>query len=235
MSTAVLARRRLPLLALAIVALLAGLTGALVLLGLPMPSETAQLAAIHGVLMTLGFLGTMIALERAVALGRRWGYVAPLGAGLGGVALMLGLPPVIGASLMVIGGAAFVAMYVAFDRIERSLHTSVQAVGAVAWLVAALLLVSGRPVSAVIPWLAAFLVLTIAGERLELSRLGGLSPKARLGFVVVAALFCGGVVVTLVEPDLGVRFGGAGLIGLAAWLAYRLLTPAGWRRLGGGS
>ncbi|HVA85160.1 MAG TPA: hypothetical protein VNF73_02455 [Candidatus Saccharimonadales bacterium] len=219
MSTAVLARRRLPLLALAIVALLAGLTGALVLLGLPMPSETAQLAAIHGVLMTLGFLGTMIALERAVALGRRWGYVAPLGAGLGGVALMLGLPPVIGASLMVIGGAAFVAMYVAFDRIERSLHTSVQAVGAVAWLVAALLLVSGRPVSAVIPWLAAFLVLTIAGERLELSRLGGLSPKARLGFVVVAALFCGGVVVTLVEPDLGVRFGGAGLIGLAAWLA----------------
>ena len=53
----VLEWRRLPVLGLSIVALLAGLTGALVLLGVPMPAGTLPLAATHGVLMTLGFLG----------------------------------------------------------------------------------------------------------------------------------------------------------------------------------
>jgi hypothetical protein len=71
---------------------LAGLTGALVLLGVPMPAGTLPLAATHGVLMTLGFLGTLIALERAVALGRSWGYAAPVGAGLGAMALVRRLP-----------------------------------------------------------------------------------------------------------------------------------------------
>ena len=53
--------RRLPVLGLSVVALLAGLTGALVLLGVPMPAGTLPLAATHGVLMTLGFLGTLAA------------------------------------------------------------------------------------------------------------------------------------------------------------------------------
>jgi len=63
--------RRLPVLGLSVVALLAGLTGALVLLGVPMPAGALPLAATHGVLMTLGFLGTLIALERAVAASAR--------------------------------------------------------------------------------------------------------------------------------------------------------------------
>ena len=210
---------RLGLLGLAGAALLAGLTGALVLLGLSMPADAARLAAAHGLLMTLGFLGTLIALERAVALDRRWGYLAPLAAGFGGVSLIAGLPVGIGAVLLAVGGAVFVAMYVAFDRIERSLHTSVQAFGALAWLVAALLLVAGRSVGAVVPWLAAFLVLTITGERLELSRLARLSDRARRAFIGATAVFSAGVVATLIAPDAGMRLAGAGLLVLAAWLA----------------
>lgn len=95
----------------------------------------------------------------------------------------------IGAFLLETGGALLVAMYVAFDRIERSMHTSVQGLGALAWLVAALLLVAGRPISAVIPWLAAFLVLIIAGERLELSRLSRPSEVARRIFLGAVAVF----------------------------------------------
>jgi hypothetical protein len=211
--------RRLPVLGLSVVALLAGLTGALVLLGLPMPAGTLPLAATHGVLMTLGFLGTLIALERAVALGRTWGYAAPVGAGLGAMALVLGLPVALGAALLVVGGAAFVGMYVAFDRIEAALHTRVQAVGAAAWLVAALLWLDGRPVGTIVAWLAAFLVLTIVGERLELSRLGRPSRVAQRAFVAAAGVFCAGVAITLVAPDLGTRIGGAGLVALAAWLS----------------
>ncbi|MEO5918120.1 MAG: hypothetical protein ABIQ17_01030 [Candidatus Limnocylindrales bacterium] len=211
--------RRLGLLALAGAALLAGLTGALVLLGLAMPTDTVRLGASHGPLMTLGFLGTLIALERAVALDRPWGYLAPLASGLGAAALILGLPAPVGAFLLATGGALFVAMYVAFDRIERSMHTSVQAIGALAWLVAAMLLVGGRPIGTVIPWLAAFLVLTIVGERLELSRLGRPSEAARRAFVGAVGVFALGVTATLVAPEAGMRVGGAGLVLFAVWLA----------------
>src|SRR5699024_3912747 len=47
-----------PLLTLGGISLVAGLTGALVLIGLAMPSATTRLAGSHGLLMTLGFLGT---------------------------------------------------------------------------------------------------------------------------------------------------------------------------------
>lgn len=214
-----LAVNRLPLLGLAAIALLAGLTGSLVLLGFGLPTPTLRLAGAHGVLMSLGFLGTLIALERAVALRRAWGYAAPLAAGLGAGALVLGLPVALGAALIALGGAVFVAMYVAFERIEATLHTRVQAAGAIAWLGAALLWLAGRPVSSVTPWLAAFLVLTIAGERLELSRLGGVSPRARSAFVAAAAVFGAGVVLSVVASDAGVRLAGVGLLALAAWFA----------------
>lgn len=211
--------QRVALLLLGGAALLAGLVGALVLLGVPMPAWTAPTASRHGVLMSLGFLGTLIALERAVALGRAWGYVSPLAAGMGGAILVTGGQAVVAFALLAIAALAFVAMYVAFDRIERSLHTSIQGLGAVAWLGAAALLLAGWPASRVVPWIAAFLVLTIAGERLELSRLGQLSGRARIGFGMVVAVFGAGIVLSLPAADAGVRLAGIGAIGMAAWLA----------------
>jgi hypothetical protein len=208
---------RLLLLGLGGIGLLAGLTGALVLLGVPMPRMDATLPGSYGVLMTLGFLGTLIALERAVALGRAWGYLAPLAPGLGGIGLVAGLGWAANV-LLVIGAAVFVAMYVAFDRIERSLHGRIQALGAVAWLGAALLLLAGWPPREAYPWLTAFLVLTIVGERLELSRLVVRSPRVRGAFVACALLFATGVAVTVVDLDAGIRVGGLGLVALAVWL-----------------
>ena len=62
-------RGRLPLIALGVLSLLGALGGGLVRLGWPLPT-TPGLVAFHGPLMVAGFLGTVIGLERAVALGR---------------------------------------------------------------------------------------------------------------------------------------------------------------------
>lgn len=71
--------RRIPPRALLLVpgglALLAGLDAALVLLGLRAPIKTARLAEVHGALLVLGFVGTVVALQRAVAA-HRWVYLA---------------------------------------------------------------------------------------------------------------------------------------------------------------
>lgn len=209
----------LPVLGLAVIALGGGLWGALALLGvIPARLAPAQLAT-HGVLMTLGFLGTMIALERAVALGRSWGYLAPIGAGLGALLLTPGVAVQLGMALLLAGGLAFVSIYLALDRIERSVHLRAQAAGAGAWVVAAALWLAGATVHAIVPWLGAFLVLTIAGERLELSRAVRLSPTARAAFIGLAALLIAGSAVTIAWFEPGARIIGLALIGLAAWLA----------------
>lgn len=73
-------------------ALLAGLDAALMLLGLPAPVRVDRLPEVHGMLMVLGFVGTLIALERAGALRRPVGFVAPALLGLGALVLVSPAP-----------------------------------------------------------------------------------------------------------------------------------------------
>jgi hypothetical protein len=65
------ARRRLPLL-LGFVALVCGTGAGLARVGVGVPDAMAGISALHGPLMIGGFLGTVIALERAVAIARPW-------------------------------------------------------------------------------------------------------------------------------------------------------------------
>jgi hypothetical protein len=58
-----------------------------------------------------------------------------------------------------------------------SLHGCVEATGALCWVAGAVLLWTGRAVSAITPRLAAFLVLAVAGEHLELSRILRHGPR----------------------------------------------------------
>jgi hypothetical protein len=70
-------RLRVLLLVLGLGALLAGLWAGLLRLGWSVPLPQPLLPAAHGPLMVSGFLGTLISLERAVALGRRWPMACP--------------------------------------------------------------------------------------------------------------------------------------------------------------
>jgi hypothetical protein len=216
-----------PLIAAAVVMLLAGLWEGLFYLGLPVPAGGATLSQDHGELMVLGFLGTLIALERAVALGGTWGYLAPVAAGAGGLAIVIGAPGKVGEALIGCGGITLVAIFVAVHRIQPSLHNAVLASAAVCWVVSAGLWLAGWDISKFMPWLAGFLVLTITGERLELSRMTGTSRRGRLLFVTAAGLFAAGLVASLAagpspavpgEVPPGIRITGAGLIALAVWL-----------------
>lgn len=201
------------------VALLAGLWAGLILLKLDVPTPRPHFEEVHGPLMVLGFFGTLIALERAVALGNQAGYLAPAFAGLGGVALIIGLPLIVGQLLLAFAGVGLIALYGAAARRQASLHLAVMATGALAWVVAVLAWMAGRDVALLVPFLAAFLVLTIAGERLELARVIRVTGAARLAFIVAVGIFVAGVALSLTTVMLGVRIAGVGLIALAAWLA----------------
>lgn len=227
MAAAVLGRRlrrvprsRLTLGALGMVALLAGLWAALLMLGLDVPTPRPDFAEVHGPLMVFGFLGTLIALERAVALAEPAGYLAPTAAGVGGLTLILGLPLLVGQLLLAVAGVGLVGLYyLAAARRQASLHLAVMAAGAVAWVVAVGLWWTGWDVALLVPWLAGFLVLTIGGERLELARVIRVTGTARVTFTAAVGLFGVGLVLSLAAVAVGVRVAGVGLLALAGWLA----------------
>jgi hypothetical protein len=155
--------------------MLAGLNAALVAVGVWAPAPADHLPSVHGMVMVLGFMGTLIALERAQALRQTWAYLAPALLGLRRPRAGRRSPPA-GQLLLVEGCLAFALVYLAL------------------WRRAPLPLVAVQVLSTVLPrcwppalWLsvdvprsapaAAFLVLTIAAERAELAQLSlGAAP-----------------------------------------------------------
>src|SRR3990172_7647996 len=207
---------RLPLLILGFASLVSGVLAGLARLGWAVPLPSAQLALLHGPLMVCGFLGTVIGLERPVALGYRWAYAGPLFTGLGGVALLLGFPSSAGASAMVLGSAVLFTGTTLIMLRQRELFMVTMVLGAASWLAGNLLWLTGTGVSGVVALWMNFLVLTIAGERLELSRFLPPSPAAKQIFtVILVVLVTGGI---LSRTGAGIVMYGIGLLGLAVWL-----------------
>lgn len=198
--------------------LLSALWAGLLRLGWVLPSPQGSLAALHGPLFVCGLLGTVIGLERAVALGRPWAFVGPLltlGAGLG---LLAGLPLGLGALLTVGGSLGLLAVFVALLQRQPARFVVTMALGAAAWLGGNLLWLAGWPLAVASLWWAGFLVLTIVGERLELGRLRQLPPRALWAFTLGVAVLLAGLVLAVVRLDLGARLVGASWLGLGLWL-----------------
>jgi hypothetical protein len=200
------------------IALLAGLDAALLLLGLPAPVTAARLPEVHGMLLVLGFVGTVVALERAVALRRPAGHLAPGLLGLGGLLLLTPLSVRAGQGLLVAGGAALIAVHAALWRRQRDEAVLVQVLGAVLATGAAILWLGGVPVPLLLPWLAGFVVLTIGGERLELARIA-MGPRAGQALVLLAGCLVAAVVGALLWPRPVLPLLGLALLVLTGWLA----------------
>ncbi len=207
---------RLPLLILGFVSLIIGVLAGLARLGWNVPLSPAHLLLLHGPLMVSGFLGTVIGLERAVAMGHRWAYAGPLLSGLGGIAFLIGLPFFIGAAAITLGSAVLFAGTTLIMLRQRELFMLTMVLGALSWLVGNLLWLAGMPVPGVVTLWINFLVLTIAGERLELSRFLPPSPVAKRIFAVILAMLLTSSF--LGETSFGIMLYGFGLLTLALWL-----------------
>lgn len=209
---------------LAALALLSGMTGGLARFGLPLPVMPAP---VHGALMLCAFFGTLIALERAVALQRLAGLLAPLLAGVGGV---LALSPALLPLAQVCWAAAaagLVALYI-YAGVTRawSLHLLVEAGGAACWLIGVLLWMLHGDLAALTRGGVGFLVLTIAGERRELTQMVRLPPLARrlfVGAVLLIALGVSGVLPFALWTGCAL---------LAVWLLRWDIAPRAWRAAG---
>lgn len=187
----------------------------------------------HGPLFVVGLFGTVIALERAVALGGRLALLAPGLAALAGAMLLLGTPG--GAGFATASAGALVLLNLTLARRQWAPFTGLMLLGSVSLLAGSLAWSLDRPVFQVAPAWIGFFVLTIVAERLELSRLQP-TPRwaqhAVLGLGLAHAVTAGGYVLGL---GLAPRLFGLTLLGLGIWqlrfdLARRTLRQAGLPR-----
>lgn len=203
--------------------LLGALAAGLVRFGWPVPMPSFMDPSLHGAFMVPGFLGTLIALERAAALRVAPAYLVPLLSATGALCLLLGAKSA-GLLLLVLGGAGLLALYVHIYRVQPALHTVIMGAGAALLAAGNLLAWRGLALDRSTAWWAGFLVLTIIGERLELSRL--VRPPRLAVSILVAA--CGmvvlGPVLTLVPGSgapgtavAGTRLMGLGFLLQALW------------------
>jgi len=204
--------------AIAMFALLAGLWSGLLRLGWDIPGVRPSFPLAHGPLMVSGFLGTLIGLERAVALGRRWAYAAPLLSALGVLAIVAGVPGSVAPLAMMLGSIGLLAIFAVIIRAQPALFTVTMGVGVLAWLAGNAAWVAGWPLYEVVSWWMGFLVLTIAGERLELSRFTQRSRASETVFLLIIVTLCAGLTSGGMAADDGARLTGLSLVALTVWL-----------------
>lgn len=209
---------RVPLLMAGFVSLIVGALAGLARLGWSVPEAAALAAGMHGPLMISGFFGTVIGLERAVALRRPLFYLAPLVSGAAGIALALGVGGVLAPWLLGAAGAVLLGASVGVFLRQRAAFTLTLALAAGAWFVGNLLWAGGLAFAVVLPWWMAFLVLTIAGERLELSRMLPPSPPAQRLFAAIVAIMLAAAAATAFAPRAAHALFALSLVGIALWL-----------------
>lgn len=222
---------RVALVASGMILMLVGGWAGLVRMGWPL-SAAPHLIGHHGTIMIMGFLGTVIGVERAVGARRPWTFTAPVLTAAGGIAFVLGAPLSVASGLMLAGAVVLALTLALVARMVRGLAGATLAISGIALVAGAGAVALDSPPSFVVGWWVAFVTLIIAAERLELSRLLRAPRWAILMFGSLCAILVTGVAMSAFAPAPGVAIAGASLAGISAWL-FRYDISARVLRAGG--
>jgi hypothetical protein len=117
---------------------------------------------LHGPLMICGFLGTLICLERAVALAARsrWNLAVPVINAAGALALLVLSDPTLAKVLLTAASLGLLGMFIYLLRLHLVRYMVVMTAGAVCWVIGNALWLAGQPIFQVVHLWTAFLILT---------------------------------------------------------------------------
>ncbi|KAA3608851.1 MAG: hypothetical protein D8M58_19135 [Calditrichaeota bacterium] len=211
-------KHNLPFLMAGILGLLSALIGGLMRAGWQFPIVSIDLSLLHGPIMIGGFLGTVISLERAVALNKRWAYLAPLCTALGIVALWVTPLSFLAPWLILTGSLILIIIFVQFQKMKNSFDIFLMNVAAFVWAISNILWITGWPFNILTPWWIVFLLLTISAERIQLSGLGQKSFISTIGFNVALFFVLTALIFSFIAVAITWYFLATASIIFAIWL-----------------
>jgi hypothetical protein len=203
---------------LVVLALVMGIAGGWIRLGY-MGMAIPGTAAGHGVLMVGGFLGTLISLERAMVMKNRIWLLIPLMSGLSIPALLV-LPgwPAFGAGLLLAASLGLMGIMYLQSLRHPVIYQYVMSMGTVLWMAGNFMLLYSGFVPAAVPWWIGFILFTIVGERLELSKFLPTPHYAKNGLLLLLTLFFIGIILPF--HQFGSVLMGTAAILISYWLLH---------------
>jgi len=239
---------RLTILSLAMFALISAMWGGLYRIGWYVNPLAGELPGIHGPLVVCGFLGALFALDRSLALKKRWGDVVPVLILAGTFLLFFKPVSQVCPAIIFVGSVGFTLMAFEVNLRQSNIYNRMILIGSLLWLAGIGMWFLRWPVYNVYLWWLGFVLFTMVGQRLELARRVRLvEPPFQLLSVAIAIVFLGQIALAVGHmsgPDSlmelegeairdprtlwGMRIAGFGLAATAAWL---LVYDAAWSLL----
>lgn len=220
-------KERLPIVFFAMFCLLSGIWSGLNRIGWSLP--VSLISAHHGAIMVGGFLGTLISLEKIIPLKKKSLYLIPVLNALSVVFFFSGQPKV-SIYILAVSSIALVVVFLYYFRTQRTIIYMLMSLGAVCWLIGNLLLLTKFFYPLAFPWWAAFALLIIAAERLELMKFLPVQQSDKLVFVSLLLCFVVGVLFSF--HGAGNVLCGLALIAVSTWLMRNDIIGINLRKSG---
>ncbi|MBZ0204325.1 MAG: hypothetical protein K8I03_15025 [Ignavibacteria bacterium] len=171
----------------------------------------------HGAIMTGSFIGTLICLERSISFPNRLALIVPLVNALSIIFFLAGMSKT-AYFFLLLGSAGLTAIYFFIYVKHKNMYLLIMMTGALCYFIGNAILLRSSFYPASVMWWVAFLLFTITGERLELSRfiMSKNALKKQLVLIALLVLFTVGIVLPF--HSAGGYMIGLSLIGTSLWL-----------------
>jgi hypothetical protein len=213
---------------LAVINLVAGVWAGLIRIGWNFP--VAPLAVHHGAIMIGGFLTTLIALEKAIPLKRNYVLMIPF---ISSLSLIMAAPGYFqpGLVFLLAGSVGLLSIQAYYLFLyPRDLSVILMSMGACCLIVGNAMLIQMQFYPAAFPWWMGFLLLTITGERLELSKFLPVSKNSKYFLLGFLFLFVAGVIIPF--HGVGKYVSGLALLSIAIWMLRHDVIRIGLKKAG---
>ncbi|RIW17212.1 hypothetical protein D0X99_05530 [Algoriphagus lacus] len=199
---------------LVVLGLVLGVAGGWIRLGYPVIPIT-EAGVNHGLLMVGGFLGTLISIERAMVMKKKFWLLIPILSGLSNIFFLIGEASA--GLLFLLSGSLGLGLIIHYQSVkDPNFHTFLLYCGAVFWFIGNFMVWKSGLIPAGSTWWMGFLIFTIVGERLELTQflpVPSWSKKALGGYL---GLFFIGMLFPF--HGLGNELLGVAVLMISAWL-----------------
>ncbi|GIW22650.1 MAG: hypothetical protein KatS3mg068_1657 [Candidatus Sericytochromatia bacterium] len=207
----------IPFLLLAIFNIVIGILIGLYRSGWQINFVNQDIVYLHGPIMINGFLLTLINLERTVAIRKKVAFIGAFLSGISFFLLFLEVDQLIIKFLILLSSFNLIFIYLYALKIDKEIHIYIQIMGTCFLIIGNILWIYNYYFTHISLWWISFLLFTISGERLELSKLKNFSNTSKKIFILSILLTTSSLFLSFYSYNISTRILGISFFIIMLW------------------